>query len=83
MLQSVGGLTELQVVRRVVVVATHRALDLLEVDPELAELVDDGFVGEVLDVLDVVIGLASASQLLLLAWLPRVDSFQDAQLPEV
>ena len=60
---------------------------LLEEDLEVSELVDDGLVEQEPDILLVEEGLDFGEVALLsslpISWLSRVDSFQDAQSPEV
>ena len=87
MIEVVLRLVRLESLLGLKVALVVRLLQLLEEDLEVPELVDDGLVEQEPDVLLVEEGLDFGEVALLsslpISWLSRVDSFQDAQSPEV
>ena len=87
MIEVVLGLVRLESLLGLKVALVVRLLQLLEEDLEVPELVDDGLVEQEPDILLVEEGL-DLGEVALLSSLPiprlsRVDSFQDAQSPEI
>ncbi len=79
--QRVDGLVLNQPLRRVVLVLMHCLPHLLHEGLEVAELVEEGFVGEKLDVLQIVVGSVGGAafvHLLQVLWLVGINSFEDA-----
>ena len=86
-IEVVLGLVGLEPLLRLEITLIVRLLQLLEEDFKVPELEDDGLVEQEPDVLLVKEGLDLGEVSLLRALpvpgLPRVDSFQDAESPEV
>ena len=86
-IEVVLGLVGLEPLLRLEITLIVRLLQLLEEDFKVPELEDDGLVEQESDVLLVEEGLDLGEVSLLRALpvpgLPRVDSFQDAESPEV
>ena len=86
-IEVVLGLVGLEPLLRLEITLIVRLLQLLEEDFKVPELEDDGLVEQESDVLLVEEGLdlgeVSLLRALSVPGLPRVDSFQDAESPEV